>query len=1404
LNNNTAAAEALTINSGNGAVTFTGTVGDVVATNNGPMGTIAVNTTGATTFVNTVDAASVTTDVGGTVVIKGGRVTTSGAQTYNDDVLLDNAAARTTTLNTINAAVMLGGKLNNNNATAEALTINSGSGAVTFTGTVGDAVGTNNGPMGAVVVNTTGATTFVNTIDAASVTTNQGGSVVIKGGRITTSGTQTYNDDVLLDNAAARTTTLNTTNAAVMLGGKLNNNTAAAEALTINSGNGAVTFTGAVGDAVGTNNGPMGAIAVNTTGATTFVSTVDAASLTTNAGGTVVIQGGRVTTSGAQSYAEPVTLSGNTTLTGAAVRFDDAVTGTGSLSVVGASTLNGATVTTQGAQTYNGAVTLLKNTVLDANAALVNFVSTVDGSYGLTINTTGTTRFDGDVGAGAPLTSLTTNAGGMVLIDAATVHTTGAQTFNEIVSMQRSTTFTGSVVTFNDAVVGAGDLSVVGAAVLNAGTISTSGAQSYSAATTLVRDTVLTAGVGGVSFGGTVDGAYALTVNTSGDTTFLDSVGATQALTSLTTDASTAGRVRLNGGSVTTTGAQSYGEVVVLGANTTLTSTGAGDISFGNTLDGAYSLVVNTAGVTRFNGAVGTGTPLTSLTTDAPGTVVMNAGTVTTTGAQTYNDAMSLRHHTTLTSSTDTLHWVSMASGASSFDLNLNAATALALADIEVGGNLHITTQATGVTQQTGTHVWVSGTSIFTADTGTLQDAALTSVDNRFAGVLTLNGANSGSWRDVSVKTTVPLSVAPLQSAGSVSLATQGAALSTQSITTSGSVSVDTRNSQGVGGPVSLGAATVAGSFAVQTGGGSVAQTGQLVVTGNTSVTAGTGTVTLLNALNSFAGTLALQGTSTSVATSGNLQLASVNNTGPMVLRAPNGAIDLGTAFITGGDLTLQSLGNMSLGGANITGSLNMNSTQGTVSFGQATVTGSLTATTVGQQVDLGSANVGGSLNVQTNGGNVVQQAPTNGTPNAALRVTGTTHINAGTGNVTLPNIPNQFGAAISLQANDVQLVGSNSLILGPSTITGNAQVTAATGSITQTAPLSVAGTSTLTATQGDVTLDQANTLTQAVSVQAVNASLNTNTALTLGSSAVTGNLVATVATGDITQTGALVVTGTSNLATPAGNVTLTNAANSFGDRVSVSTPQALQLVASGPLSMGEVNVGLTTHLQSQGKLDLGTSSVYTGKLTASSGGFDIIQSGPLKAGKDVDFDAGNAKIDLFNPKNLWLGALMFKGGIIMINHPQLMNAVNSGVLMVRAETTVVSTAAARVGGDMTNTPLQTTGGSAGNTVSVVVNRAPSTSQTGVIQVQVAAETAAPGKSFSFALDPHAVAGHAPDAPVKISQMDGKPLPNWLRYDATNKTFTASDVPAGAFPIQLKVSVGNTESVLLIQEKPPK
>ena len=63
---------------------------------------------------------------------------------------------------------------------------------------------------------------------------------------------------------------------------------------------------------------------------------------------------------------------------------------------------------------------------------------------------------------------------------------------------------------------------------------------------------------------------------------------------------------------------------------------------FGGTINGGYRLVVNSAGTTEFDGVIGGGTALASLTTDAGGTTLMKGGSITTTGVQIYRDNMIL------------------------------------------------------------------------------------------------------------------------------------------------------------------------------------------------------------------------------------------------------------------------------------------------------------------------------------------------------------------------------------------------------------------------------------------------------------------------------------------------------------------------------------------------------------------------------------------------------------------------------------------------------------------------------------------------------------------------------------------------------------------------------------------
>src|SRR5262249_12313336 len=155
--------------------------------------------------------------------------------------------------------------------------------------------------------------------------------------------------------------------------------------------------------------------------------------------------------------------------------------------------------------------------------------------------------------------------------------------------------------------------------------------------------------------------ARGLLVNSSGNgtTTFSGAVGSASPLSVLMTNAD--GTTDLNGGNVTTTNNQSYDDAVVLTANTTLNGS---NITFNSTVNSdsantARSLTVNSSGngTTEFEGAVGGTAALASLTTNADGlTAFVNAGNVTTTGNQTYFDAIIAVTDTTFSGSNITFN----------------------------------------------------------------------------------------------------------------------------------------------------------------------------------------------------------------------------------------------------------------------------------------------------------------------------------------------------------------------------------------------------------------------------------------------------------------------------------------------------------------------------------------------------------------------------------------------------------------------------------------------------------------------------------------------------------------------------------------------------------------------------
>jgi len=250
------------------------------------------------------------------------------------------------------------------------------------------------------------------------------------------------------------------------------------------------------------------------------------------------------------------TISGNINGSGALNIAGGAIT-LGSVSVGGlnssaSTTLNDDVTSNGGGQTYNSPVTLgAAITSSDTQGGSIRF-NTINGSYDLIVDTTGTIFFNSPVGAGRALNSLTAN-------DA-------------------------SKITLN-------------------GNVSTIGNQSYGGPVMLGGGVTARASTGNVEFKSSVDGAFALDVNASGTTTFDQAVGSQTRLSSLVSEGS--GNTVLAADIATSGGGQGFGNAVNITNDITLSDDQSGSINFDSTIDGTHDLTITTAGMTNFQGAVG-------------------------------------------------------------------------------------------------------------------------------------------------------------------------------------------------------------------------------------------------------------------------------------------------------------------------------------------------------------------------------------------------------------------------------------------------------------------------------------------------------------------------------------------------------------------------------------------------------------------------------------------------------------------------------------------------------------------------------------------------------------------------------------------------------------------------------
>ncbi len=740
----------LVLSSGTADLTIAGNLQD--DGNGSTSSDLVLNSTGVTTLSGTLGGSttaqrleSVTTNAGGTLALTGTVRTTDGQQ-YNEAAgvtLGSGAAANTlsdtgangiqflaptltaagdTTLSTTGAALNLAQTI----TLAGDLTLDAGSNALTLSGAIDD--DGNAGTSSNLTLSSTGTTTIGVAVGATqaieSLTSNDGGTVNVNAG-VRTTVSQSYLDTNIAISTATLTaasgdiTIGNSASDSVTFGGvgtatvdtsagngqiALNASATLGRDLTLTSGAGDLTVAGTLkddGSALTTSN-----LVLNSTGATTLSGNLGTAvagerltSVTTDVGGTLAVTG-NVRTSGGQFYRETTSVSlgsgaGANTLSDTSasfVQFDAS-----DLVANGDTTLSSAGGVA--AIAFDETTTLVGNLTLDGGANAVVVTGAIDGdasgatSSGLTLRSDLNPLFgpgvtvSSAIGATTAVGSLTTAGAGSVSV-AANVTTTNGQSYDSdggigLSAVTLADTGAGSIRLGN---AGSDTVVVNGAAtVSNAG----GGTIDLNAATTLGADLTLNGGSGDIDVDGSVNGAHALALNSTGVVDVNGAIGGTTALASLTSD--DGGRVNVNSAvattgdltlsdstidlgvsSLATTGAgaitignASSDTVLLSGATTLDTSAGTGDIAVnasatlnadltlnagandivlaGNIEDDGSNatsseIALNSTGATTIAGTIGAANRIESVTTDAGGSLAIDAD-VATRGGQTYQDA---------------------------------------------------------------------------------------------------------------------------------------------------------------------------------------------------------------------------------------------------------------------------------------------------------------------------------------------------------------------------------------------------------------------------------------------------------------------------------------------------------------------------------------------------------------------------------------------------------------------------------------------------------------------------------------------------------------------------------------------------------------------------------------------
>ena len=1001
-----------------------------------------------------------------------------------------------------------------------------------------------------------------------------------------------------------------------------------------------VTLTGNANTIAGVLSGDT---AFTTTGQVTFQSTVDGSASGVQA---LTINTTHTTTTGTPDT--DVTTVGSTTLGAVgqttalySVEINASLVAGTSTSVTGTivpgaiTTLNGNVTTsynsapgggniTTGAQTYGNAVVLGNDVTLTSTPNTVGAVflagssgnitlnSTVDGAHALTISTPGVITL-GAVGQTTALTSLTTNSG-------------------------LQTTVNGGTTPVNDG---------FGTTVLN-GNVTTTGTQNYGYEMMLGNDVTLTSTSGAgitlgsiaptpVTGGGTA--THALAIAGGGTVTFAGGAS----LTSLDVGSSAVIMAAVPssfGNTITTSSAnaQVYNGTVTLQTDTTLASTGGGNIVLNSTVDGPYALAISTAGVTTL-GPVGQNTALGSLSVS--GAVTLNDNVTTAsrfiqeTGSQTYGGPVTLATDITLTSTSLNGEVISLSSvigGSHSLAIDGGATVrftggTVAAASLDIGSSSVVLTGDTTIDTPALTLNDVSGAS-----------HALTVI-----GALTLGGSTTlGSLTDLG---------------GAVTLTSFAYGITTVDLTGTVNLGDDVtiNGASATLGTVNGGGHDLALADTGATALGNVSNMRTLTdLSGTLTLNGGTVTATTIDLVSAV--TLGTDVTLTGTTTLGNTTGAGHNLTivGATILNSLSG---VATLTETTGGVTLNA-GNISAGTINfgsdsvvLGGSTTLATTSGLTMNG--TVLGNLNALTLIGNASLGS--VSGVTLLTDNGGAVTLKGNSYSVSLGMILSGAVTLGAAGTTTITDSSVLmlgdiTGGSHALTINGGGTTTLGS---VSGVTTLTDNSGTTTLNGNVTTTGAQTyndavTLGSGLLLSSTGNGTIalnstvDGAHALTVttggAVALGTVGgATAPSSLAVTGGSIAlahnvtVAGPLSLTTTGSAITQSGGvLTVGGTATFNAGTDSITLNSAGNSFTGAVSLTGSNAAITDATG-LILGNTTLSGTLALSAAsgttvtGLVSASTTTVNSGSLQIGNGGTAGGISGNLASNGAVTFDESGA-----------------------------------------------------------------------------------------------------------------------------------------------------------------------------------